>query len=116
MPDQYWYSLSCIDNHGWLNITVIAKLKTPYMVLAILVPVLFIPMFLTPTGTQGIYNQLLFLLPYHAMMPEFGKYISYQIGSLVFDVLSVRMIVYPIIAIVFVISACHAFKKHQVSA
>lgn len=126
IPYPFTLLQMCLINTGVLYLVLIAmagltlllsaKLKTPYMVLAILVPVLFIPMFLTPTGTQGIYNKLLFLLPYRAMMPEFGKYISYQIGGLVFDVLTVRMIVYLIITIVFVISACHAFKKHQVSA
>ena len=58
-----------------------AKMKSPYFVLIILVPVLFIPMFLTPNGTTGAYNLALFLLPYRATMPEFSKCISYQFGS-----------------------------------
>lgn len=39
-----------------------SKMKSPYLVLIILVPILFIPLFLTPNGTAGGYNLALFLL------------------------------------------------------
>lgn len=99
-----------------LTLLLSAKMKTPYMVLVVLVPVLFIPMFLTPTGTTGIYNQLLFLLPYRSTMPEFAKYISYPIGGLVLDILWVRAIVYVIFTAILIPFARRGFKKHQVSA
>lgn len=47
-----------------LTLMLSAKMKSPYFVLIILVPVLFIPMFLTPNGTTGAHNLTLFLLPY----------------------------------------------------
>lgn len=47
-----------------LTLMLSAKMKGPYFVLIILVPVLFIPMFLTPNGTTGAYNLTLFLFPY----------------------------------------------------
>ena len=77
-----------------LTLLLSAQMKSPYLVLIILVPVLFIPMFLTPNGTTGAYNLILFLLPYRSTMPEFGKYISYQFGGLVWDALTVRTILY----------------------
>jgi hypothetical protein len=36
-------------------------MKSPYFVLIVLVPVLFIPMLLSPNGTAGAYNLMLFL-------------------------------------------------------
>ncbi len=35
-----------------------ARMKSPYLVLTVVVPVLFVPMFLSPNGTSGIYNLL----------------------------------------------------------
>ena len=78
-----------------------------------LVPVLFIPMFLTPNGTTGIYNLILFLLPYRATMPELGKYISYQFGVLVSDALTVRVILYILLTIIMLPPAKSGFKRHQ---
>lgn len=99
-----------------LTLLLSAKMKSPYLVLAVLVPVLFVPMFLTPTGTTGIYNRLLFLLPYRSTMPEIGQYISYQFGGLVLDVLSVRAILYVALTAIMLPIAGHIFRKHQVSA
>lgn len=92
-----------------------AKMKSPYLVLTILVPVLFIPLFLSPSGTTGWYNQLLFLLPYRATMPELNKYISYQIGPLVLDVFAMRMWIYGGGVLISLPIANSLFKKHQVS-
>ena len=90
------------------------KMKSPYLVLILLVPILFIPLFLTPNGTAGGYNLALFLLPYRAAMPEFGKYISYQFGGLVLDVLTVRVILYALLTLIMLPLAGLGFKKHQV--
>lgn len=91
-----------------------AKMKSPYAVLIILVPILFIPMFLTPNGTTGVYNLLLFLLPYRSTMPEFGKYISYQFGGMVLDALTVRAVLYAVLTVIMLLLARSGFKKHQV--
>lgn len=98
-----------------LTLLLSAKMKSPYFVLIILVPVLFIPMFLTPNGTTGAYNLTLFLLPYRASMPELGKYISYQFGGLVLDALTVRAVLYGVLAVIMLPLASLGFKKHQVA-
>lgn len=99
-----------------LTLVLSANMKSPYVVLIVIVPVLFIPMFLTPNGTTGLYNLILFLLPYRATMPEISKYISYQFGGFVMDALAVRAIVYTILTAVFIPLSRLGFKKHQVSA
>lgn len=92
-----------------------SRMKTPYLVLVVIVPILFLPMFLSPNGTTGIYNLTLFLLPYRATIPEIGKYISYQFDSIVLDVFSVRIILYTLFTIVMLPLARLGFKKHQVA-
>lgn len=99
-----------------LTLCLSAKMKNTYLVLAILLPVIFVPIFLMPNGTTGIYNLILFLMPYRSAMPEISKYISYQFGSLVLDVLSVRALLYTVLAVILLPLAGLAFKKHQVSA
>lgn len=98
-----------------LTLLLSAQMKSPYLVLIILVPILFIPMFLTPNGTTGAYNLTLFLLPYRSTMPEFGKYISYQFGGLVLDTLTVRAILYVFLTVIMLSLARLGFKKHQVA-
>lgn len=98
-----------------LTLLLSSKMKSPYLVLTVLVPVLFIPMFLSPTGSTGAYNLTLFLLPYRAITPELGKFISYQFGSLVLDVWTVRAILYAVLAAVMLPLARLGFKNHQVA-
>ncbi len=98
-----------------LTLLLSAKMKSPYLVLIILVPILFIPLFLTPNGTTGAYNLTLFLLPYRSAMPEFGKYISYQFGGLVLDALTVRAVLYGFLTIIMLPLAGLGFRRHQVS-
>lgn len=98
-----------------LTLLLSSKMKSPYLVLTVLVPVLFIPMFLSPNGTTGIYNLTLFLLPYRATMPELGKYISYQFGNLVLDGFTARTILYAALTIIMLPLARLGFKKHQVA-
>lgn len=98
-----------------LTLLLSAKMKSPYLVLIVLVPVLFIPLFLSPNGTTGIYNLTLFLLPYRSTIPEFGKYISYQFGGLVLDAFTVRAILYALLTAAMLPLARLGFKKHQVS-
>lgn len=98
-----------------LTLLLSSKMKSPYLVLTVLVPVLFIPMFLSPTGSTGAYNLTLFLLPYRATTPELGKFISYQFGSLVLDVWTVRAILYAVLAAVMLPLARHGFRNHQVA-
>ena len=98
-----------------LTLLLSAKMKSPYLVLIVLVPVLFIPLFLSPNGTTGAYNLTLFLLPYRSTIPEVGKYISYQFGGLVLDAFTVRAILYALLTAAMLPLARLGFKKHQVS-
>lgn len=107
--------LTAFGADGWNLPLQAAGLTIPYLVLVVLVPVLFIPLFLSPGGTTGAYNLTLFLLPYRCVMPEIGKYISYQIGGLVLDALSMRAILYAILTAVMLPLARLGFKKHQVA-
>ena len=99
-----------------LTLLLSAKMKSPYLVLIVLVPVLFIPLFLSPNGTTGAYNLTLFLLPYRSAMPEIGKYISYQFGGIILDAFTMRAILYAVLTAVMLPLAGLGFKKHQVSA
>lgn len=97
-----------------LTLFLSARMKNPYFVLIIMVPVLFIPMFLSPNGTSGIYNLVVLLTPHQSLMPRFGSYISYQFGSLVMDSFTMRAVVYIILALILFPFAGRGFKKHQV--
>ena len=98
-----------------LTLFLSARMKTPYLVLIVVVPVLFIPMFLSPNGTSGIYNLLVFLTPYQSLIPNFGSYLSYQLGPVVLDAFTMRAIVYVILALILLPLARSGFKKHQVA-
>ena len=100
---------------GMIGLTLFlsSRMKSPYLVLIVLVPVLFIPMLLSPNGTAGAYNLMLFLLPYQAVMPEFGKYISYQAGGLAFDAFSARAILYAAFTAVMLLLARGGFQRHE---
>ena len=98
-----------------LTLLLSSRMRSPSLVLIVLVPVLFIPMFLSANGTTGAYNLTLFLLPYYAIQPQFGSYISYQLGGLVLDAFSMRTILYAALTICLLPFARMSFKKHQVS-
>lgn len=99
-----------------LTLLLSAKMKSPYLVLIVLVLVLFIPLFLSPNGITGVYNLILFLLPYNSTMPKFGKFISYQLGGLVLDLFTMRALLYAVLTMIMLPFAKLGFKKHQVSA
>lgn len=98
-----------------LTLFLSAKMKSPYFVLIVIVPVLFIPMFLSPNGTAGIYNLLVLLTPYQSLVPRFSSYISYQLGSVVLDAFTMRGLVYVVLTLILLPLAGIAFKKHQVA-
>lgn len=98
-----------------LTLFLSARMRSPYQVLIVIMPVLFIPMFLTPNGTSGLYNLLVFLTPYQSLKPNFGSYISYQFGPVVLDAFTTRAALYVILALILLPLARIGFKKHQVS-
>lgn len=98
-----------------LTLLLSAKVKSPYIVLIVLVPVIFIPMFLSPNGTTGIYNLTLFLTPYQSTTPLFAKYLSYQFGGIILDAFSARAILYIILTALLLPLARLGFRKHQMA-
>lgn len=98
-----------------LTLFLSSKMKSPYLVLIIVVPALFLPMFLSPNGTSGLLNLLIFLTPYQSLVPRFGSYISYQFGPAVFDAFTMMAIVYAVLALVLLPLARLGFRKHQVT-
>ena len=96
-----------------LTLFLSARMKSPYLVLTVIIPVMFIPMFLTPNGTTGIYNQILLLLPYQAAIPRWSNYISYTFGNIVFDVFSMRALFYAAAALVLILLSGRGFRRHQ---
>lgn len=53
------------------------------------------------------------MMPYRLTMPEFGKYISCQIGGMALDALTVRVIFYAFLTIIMLPFAKLGFQKHQ---
>lgn len=98
-----------------LTLFLSARMKSPYFVLIVVVPVLFIPMFLSPNGTTGIYNLFVLLTPYQSLVPRFNSYLSYQFGSVILDVFAMRGLVYVILTLILLPLARIGFKKHQVA-
>lgn len=98
-----------------LTLFLSARMKSPYFVLIVVVPVLFIPMFLSPNGTTGIYNVFVLLTPYQSLVPRFSSYLSYQFGSVILDAFAMRGLVYVILALILLPLARIGFKKHQVA-
>lgn len=98
-----------------LTLFLSARMKSPYFVLIVVVPVLFIPMFLSPNGTTGIYNLLILLTPYQSLVPRFNSYLSYQFGSVILDSFAMRGLVYGILTLILLPFARSGFKKHQVA-
>ena len=98
-----------------LTLFLSARMKSPYQVLIVVMPVLFIPMFLSPNGTSGLYNLLVFLTPYQSLKPNFGSYLSYQFGPVVLDAFTMRTVLYVVLALILLPLARTGFKKHQVS-
>lgn len=98
-----------------LTLFLSARMKSPYFVLIVVVPVLFIPMFLSPNGTTGIYNLFVLLTPYQSLLPRFNSYLSYQFGSVILDAFAMRAFVYAVLTLILLPLARIGFKKHQVA-
>ena len=96
-----------------------AKMKSSVPVLAIIVLAMMLPMFLGISETNGIWNRILVLLPYRAAQPVFSDdfygYFGYPLGGLTFDVVTVRIFVYAVIALICIPFKRKAWKKHQVA-
>ncbi len=96
-----------------LTLFISSLSKTALSVVAILIPIFFIPVFISPTGSSGLFNLLMFLMPYRATMPEITKYVSFDLFGAVMDLWTLRACFYGILLVVCIPLARNGFKKHQ---
>ena len=106
---------------GMVSLTLLlsAKMKSSVPVLVTIILIMMLSMFLGISETSGVWNRILVLLPYRATQPVFSSdfygYFGYPFGGLTFDIVTVRIVVYMVIAILCVPFARNAWKKHQVA-
>lgn len=91
-----------------------ARMKNGLPVLAVSLFVFFIALFLKSSDTNGVYNHILYLLPFNAMDHGLHSLTSYPFGNVVFDYMGMRYIVYLLLMVTLLPFAGKAFKKHQV--
>ena len=106
---------------GMVAITLLlsAKMKSSVPVLSIIILAMILPMFLGISETNGIWNRILVLLPYRAAQPvfssDFYSYFGYPLGGLIFDIVTIRMLLYVVIAFLCMPFAKQTWKRHQVA-
>lgn len=105
---------------GMVSFTLLlsAKMRSAVSVLVIIVLAFMLPMFIGISETNGIWNRIFVLLPYRAAQTVFSDdfygYFGYPIGGLTFDVVTVRMLLYAAVTLIYVPFARKAWKGHQV--
>ncbi|MBU3184870.1 hypothetical protein [Clostridium estertheticum] len=101
---------------GMLSFTLLlsAKFKTPFTVLIIDVIILFVSLFMEQGADNGLFNHILYLLPYKSLDSAFRYYLSYPFGGLTISLILMRIVVYGTMTIIFLPFIRNAFRKHQV--
>lgn len=102
---------------GMLAITLFmsARMKNSLPVFAVMLFLFLIALFLQSSMTNGVYNHILYLLPYNvATFTELGYLISYRFGGLVLDCIRMRYVVYILLMVLALPFAGNAFRRHQV--
>lgn len=99
-----------------LTLYLSAALGSSYSSAILIILLSLIPVFLIPSSTAGLFNKILYLLPYQAVVPDFGKYLCYQIGPIVLDGIWMKSIVYLVMGFVFVPLSGAAFRRHEPGA
>ncbi|WP_160672568.1 ABC transporter permease [Clostridium sp. C8-1-8] len=98
-----------------LTLFLSAKFKSSYTVLIIDIAILFISLFMSDGADNGLYEHILYLLPYEkSMWHEFKSYLSYSFGGITLSLISMRALVYSVMIIGFLPFIGNAFRKHQV--
>lgn len=98
-----------------ITLFVSARMKSGLPVLAVMMFLFFIALFLKSSVTNGIYNHILYLLPYNvASFTELGYFTSYRFGGLVLSCISMRYVAYILLTVILLPFIGKAFKKHQV--
>lgn len=96
-----------------LSLYLSAKLGSAYSSAVIVILFSLIPVFLIPSSTAGLFNKILYLLPYQAVVPDFGKYLCYQIGPIVLDGIWMKSIIYLGMTLLFIPASGAAFRHHE---
>ena len=105
---------------GMISFTLLlsTKLGTTFSTLIVDILIIFVPVFLSISETNGIWNHILLLLPYNALSTGIGddyfEYFSYPLGNMVMDVVQVRVLLYIILAVILLPFTVKIFKRHQV--
>lgn len=105
---------------GMISLTLLlsAKLGTTFSTLIVTILVILVPGFLSISETNGIWNHVLLLFPSNAVQTVFSddyfEYFSYPLGSMVMDIVQVRIVLYIILAVILIPFTVKIFKKHQI--
>lgn len=99
-----------------LTLLLSAKLRSILSIFAIGMAIVLIPAFI-PQTPFGLVNHILYLFPLNALnyFNQFAKLVSYPIGSVVFDLQVVTVIVQFLTIAICVPLAARTFRRHQVS-
>lgn len=90
--------------------------KSPMIVLALNILLVFGTIFLTSSKNSGLWNKILYLLPLNCidLKHVLRTYNSYQFGSLIISYLDMIFIVYITLTIICILCTGKGFRNHQV--
>lgn len=90
--------------------------KSPMIVLALDILLVFGTIFLTSSKSSGLWNKILYLLPLNCvdLKHVLRTYNSYQFGSLIISYLEMIFIVYITLTIICLLCTGKGFRNHQV--
>lgn len=97
-----------------LTLFLSSKLKNPMTVLVIDIAIIMLPVFLTIKSAFGIFNKILFLMPYNAIYSNFAQMVSYKFGNIIIDLPMMTIITYIFMMVIALICAKKTYSKHQV--
>lgn len=90
-----------------------SKLKTPFLVLIVVLPLIFMPIFINLTDVNYLFDAFLNLLPAPCLTTNL-EYFDYQIGPIMLDLFSMRAILYLLLVPVLTFLSRKGFVKHEV--
>ena len=97
-----------------LTLFLSSKLKNPMTVLVIDIAIIMLPVFLSIKSAFGIFNKILFLMPYNAIYSNFSQMVSYKFGNIIIDLPMMTIITYIFMIIIALIFAKRTYSKYQV--
>ena len=95
-----------------LSLFFSAAFKSSYQAAVLAILIGLVPVFLMPSSTAGFLNKILYLMPYQALIPDFAKYLTYQLGPFILDGASVKALLYLLVTMISVPAAAAKFRRH----